>query len=80
MATETYTRTVCTSCNGTGEKHDATCADKVNAGPYVGQCPKCRGCRYVYKLDSEHVRQMEAERIERLAAPVVVSEIPEWML
>jgi len=50
---ETYTVT-CDLCDGTGQRFDTTCVDKVNAGPFAHQCSRCsgRGTRTLVRLNS----------------------------
>jgi DnaJ-class molecular chaperone len=81
-----YVTSECTRCGGTGERFDATCADRIDAGPYAGRCSACRGTGVISVLRSsiELRRTWDLEREARFAEQAIGEsvdvEIPDWML
>lgn len=70
----------CDRCNGSGERYDATEADKVNAGPFAGQCSHCRGTGRVAKIVLPRPAYLDVERAATQPECDSTAELPAWML
>jgi hypothetical protein len=80
--TPRYTRTDCDGCDGTGNRHDPTNADKVNPGPSTCMLCQGRGYRETLIPDPEHVAY-ETRLRDSVRAAVESdpdAELPAWML
>lgn len=83
MMNERYEQQACTMCGGTGQRHDATNADKVcTGGAGAVKCSRCNGAgvRSVLVPSAELVAYRERERAELQALHAEVGEMPEWMM
>jgi hypothetical protein len=65
----------CERCDGTGRSFDPTNMDRVNVGPFAGQCPCCTG-----KGKVTRVVRPELPPVDTGSLVDPDAEIPEWML
>ena len=74
------TNSECDWCEGAGQRFDPTDADKVNAGPFVGQCSHCRGTGRIVRIILELPAYLAAERAAAQPECDPNAELPSWML
>lgn len=81
IAGKTYTVKICGRCNGTGQRHDSTNADKIDAGPYAGRCTCSSGEILTLRPAADIAHSMAVEINAAILAreSQEIGEMPDWM-
>lgn len=82
VTAEQYEERACFLCKGTGQTTDPTNADKVNAGPVTGACPRCKGNKVtLHLIPTPEIRAAQERETARARAcwGEPLSDIPDWM-